>query len=71
MRISNRIQNQFLIFWQKIIMQIFFTLDYQGMGLMIFGILEKAGKSLGKDVKDMPEQKGLMAPPQPKEEEMI
>ena len=33
--------------------------------------LEKAGKSLGKDVKDMPEQKGLMAPPQPKEEEMI
>jgi len=33
--------------------------------------LEKAGKSLGKDVKDMPEQKGLMAPPQLKEEEMI
>ena len=33
--------------------------------------LEKAGKSLGKDVKDMPEQKGLMAPPQPKEKEMI
>ena len=33
--------------------------------------LEKAGKSLGKDVKDMPEQKGLMAPPQPKEEEII
>ena len=33
--------------------------------------LEKAGKSLGKDVKDMPEQKCLMAPPQPKEEEMI
>ena len=32
--------------------------------------LEKAGKSLGKDVKDMPEQKGLMAPPQPKEEEV-
>ena len=33
--------------------------------------LEKAGKSLGKDVKDMPEQKGLMAPPQPKEEEIV
>ena len=32
--------------------------------------LEKAGKSLGKDVKDMPEQKGLMAPPQPQEEEV-
>ena len=32
--------------------------------------LEKAGKSLGKDVKDMPEQKGLMAPPPPKEEEV-
>jgi len=33
--------------------------------------LEKAGKSLGKDVKDMPEQKGLMAAPQPQEEEII
>ena len=33
--------------------------------------LEKAGKRLAQDVKDMPEQKGLMAPPQPKEEEMI
>ena len=33
--------------------------------------LEKAGKRLGQDDKDMPEQKGLMAPPQPKEEEMI
>ena len=33
--------------------------------------LEKAGKRLGQDVKDMPEQKCLMALPQPKEEEMI
>ena len=33
--------------------------------------LEKAGKSLAKDIKEMPEQKGLMAAPQPKEEEMI
>ena len=32
--------------------------------------LEKAAKSLGKDIKAMPEQKGLMAPPQPKEEEV-
>ena len=33
--------------------------------------LEKAGKSLGQDIKNTSEQKGLMAPPQPKEEEMI
>jgi hypothetical protein len=33
--------------------------------------LEKAGKRLGQDVKNMPEQKGLMAPPQPKEEEIV
>jgi len=32
--------------------------------------LEKAAKSLGKDIKAMPEQKGLMAPPQPQEEEV-
>ena len=32
--------------------------------------LEKAGKSLAKDIKEMPEQKGLMAPPQPQEEEI-
>ena len=32
--------------------------------------LEKAAKSLGKDIKAMPEQKGLMAPPKPKEEEV-
>ena len=30
--------------------------------------LEKAARSLGKDIKAMPEQKGLMAPPQQKEE---
>ena len=33
--------------------------------------LEKAGKSLAKDIKEMPEQKGLMAPPQPQEEEIV
>jgi len=33
--------------------------------------LEKAGKRLGQDVKNMSEQKGLMAPPQPKEEEIV
>ena len=32
--------------------------------------LEKAAKNLGKEIKAMPEQKGLMAPPQPKEEEV-
>ena len=32
--------------------------------------LEKAAKSLGKDIKAIPEQKGLMAPPQSKEEEV-
>ncbi len=32
--------------------------------------LEKAAKSLGKDIKAMPEQKGLMAPPPPQEEEV-
>jgi len=32
--------------------------------------LEKAAKNLGKDIKSMPEQKGLMAPPQPQEEEV-
>ena len=31
--------------------------------------LEKAAKNLGKEIKAMPEQKGLMAPPQSKEEE--
>ena len=30
--------------------------------------LEKAAKSLGKDIKAMPEQKGLMAPPEQQEE---
>jgi hypothetical protein len=33
--------------------------------------LEKAAKSLGKDIKAIPEQKGLMAPPQPQEEEIV
>ena len=32
--------------------------------------LEKAGKSLGQDIKNTSEQKGLMAPPQTKEEEI-
>ncbi len=32
--------------------------------------LEKAAKNLGKEIKSMPEQKGLMAPPQPQEEEV-
>ena len=32
--------------------------------------LEKAGKSLGQDIKNTSEQKGLMAPPQAKEEEI-
>jgi hypothetical protein len=32
--------------------------------------LEKAAKNLGKEIKAMPEQKGLMAPPQSKEEEV-
>ena len=33
--------------------------------------LEKAAKNLGEDIKDMPEQKGLMAPPKPQEEEAV
>ena len=32
---------------------------------------EKVGKSLQEDIKEMPEQKGLMAPPQPQEEEIV
>ena len=32
--------------------------------------LEKAGKSLGQDIKNTSEQKGLMAPPQTKEKEI-
>tara|TARA_E500000305_G_scaffold982_1_gene988 strand:+ start:491 stop:1009 length:519 start_codon:yes stop_codon:yes gene_type:complete len=32
--------------------------------------LKKASKSLAKDIKAIPEQKGLMAAPQPKEEEV-
>ena len=32
--------------------------------------LEKAGKSLGQDIKNTSEQKGLMAQPKPKEEEI-
>ena len=32
--------------------------------------LEKAAKNLGKDIKEIPEQKGLMAPPQSQEEEI-
>jgi len=32
--------------------------------------LEKAAKNLGKEIKAMPEQKGLMAPPQSKKEEV-
>ena len=32
---------------------------------------EKVGKSLQEDIKKMPEQKGLMAPPQPQEEEIV
>jgi hypothetical protein len=31
----------------------------------------KASQGLKKDIKSMPEQKGLMAAPQPQEEEMI
>jgi len=33
--------------------------------------LEKATKSLQQDIKSSPEQKGLMAPPKPKEEEAV
>jgi DNA integrity scanning protein DisA with diadenylate cyclase activity len=33
--------------------------------------LEKASKNLQEDIKEMPEQKGLMAPPQPQEEEIV
>ena len=32
--------------------------------------LEKAAKSLGEDIKKIPQQKGLMAQPKPKEEEI-
>jgi len=32
---------------------------------------EKVGKSLQEDIKEMPEQKGLMAPPQSQEEEIV
>ncbi len=32
--------------------------------------LEKAAKRVGKDIKAMPEQKGLMAPPPQQEEEV-
>ena len=31
----------------------------------------KASKGLKEDIKKMPDQQGLMAPPQPKEEEMV
>ena len=31
----------------------------------------KASKGLKEDIKDMPKQKGLMAPPQPQEEEIV
>lgn len=33
--------------------------------------LEKASKSIQKDIKEMPEKKGLMAPQQPQEEEIV
>ena len=33
--------------------------------------LEKASKNLQEDIKEMPEQKGLMAPPQPEEKEIV
>jgi hypothetical protein len=31
----------------------------------------KASKGLKEDIKKMPDQQGLMAPPQPQEEEMV
>lgn len=33
--------------------------------------LEKASKNIQKDIKEMPEKKGLMAPQQPQEEEIV